>query len=339
MKYLGIDISKDDFYCAFDDTKSSKFLNNKKWINGFIKEVKKLFNINWNCLSSKDDLKNWKKLTNKEFLKLDDIKIWVESTWVYHLLFCDLLKKEWFKVFVINPLITHRQIKANSLRNVKTDKTDSFAIRQSLMLWEWYLYTETKDSLLLKSVVKERAVFVKTRKELKQRIQVNNKKKEVIWDLFTSWLENLLDFLNDKIKNIDKYIVNIDKENQDLLKTIPWIWTTCASVLVAEIWDINRFNNAKQLTAYIWMDCRVHQSWTSINWKWFLTKKWNSYLRWLLFNGAFIAQRFNPDFKKYFDKKISEWKHYFSAMCAVERKLIHLIFAVWKRWTPYVCKT
>jgi hypothetical protein len=28
-------------------------------------------------------------------------------------------------------------------------------------------------------------------------------------------------------------------------------------------------------------------------------------------------------------------KHYFSALCAVERKLIHLIYGVWKRGTPF----
>jgi hypothetical protein len=28
-----------------------------------------------------------------------------------------------------------------------------------------------------------------------------------------------------------------------------------------------------------------------------------------------------------------EGKHYFSALCAVERKLVHLIYAVWKRGT------
>jgi hypothetical protein len=41
----------------------------------------------------------------------------------------------------------------------------------------------------------------------------------------------------------------------------------------------------------------------------------------------------------YFEKKIGEGKHYFSAMCAVERKLVHVIYAVWKRGTPFEAKT
>ena len=33
--------------------------------------------------------------------------------------------------------------------------------------------------------------------------------------------------------------------------------------------------------------------------------------------------------------KTNEGKHYFTAMCATERKLVHLIYAVWKRGTPF----
>ena len=58
-------------------------------------------------------------------------------------------------------------------------------------------------------------------------------------------------------------------------------------------------------------------------------------LRHLLFNAAFIAWQKNPELKDYFMKKTGEGRHYFSALCAVERKLIHLIYAVWKRGTPF----
>lgn len=323
MKNLGIDISKDDFYCAFDSQKSSKFFNTKKWINNFIKEINKF--------------KKDKKEINTLNHELDEeIKIWVESTWVYHLLFSQILTKAWFKVFVINPIITNRQIKASWLRNIKTDKTDAFAIRNSLMLWEWYLYTENEEELVLKSITRERAVFVKIKWELKQRLNVYNKKKEIVWEFLDSWIKSVIKTLESEIKKIDKKSSSFNSKTQNLLQSIPWIWPTCSSSLVAEIWDIGKFSNPNKLTAFLWMDCRIYESWISIKWKWFLTKKWNPHLRWLLFNAAFVAKRYNPTLKNYFDKKISEWKHFYSALCATERKLIHLIYAVWSRWSPYI---
>ena len=90
--------------------------------------------------------------------------------------------------------------------------------------------------------------------------------------------------------------------------------------------------------AFIGLDPRVHQSGTSILGKGYMTKRGNTYLRWILFNAAFIARQKNPDLKTYFEKKIKEGKHYFIASCAVERKLVHLIYAVWTRGTPYEYK-
>lgn len=87
--------------------------------------------------------------------------------------------------------------------------------------------------------------------------------------------------------------------------------------------------------AYIGLDSRVFQSGTSVRGKGFISKRGSKYLRCILFNAAFIARQYNPELGAYYRKKVAEGKHYYSAMCAVERKLIHLIYAVWRRGTPY----
>ena len=94
------------------------------------------------------------------------------------------------------------------------------------------------------------------------------------------------------------------------------------------------FRVAEKLVAYVGIDCRVHQSGTSVNGRGFISKKGNRQLRSVLFNAAFVARQANPEFKAYFDKKVREGKHYTSALVAVERKLVHLVYAVWTRGTP-----
>ena len=107
-------------------------------------------------------------------------------------------------------------------------------------------------------------------------------------------------------------------------------------MLVAYVGDIRRFPSAESLVAYIGLDCRVHQSGTSINGKGFISKRGNRHLRSVLYNAAFIARQTNPALKAYFDKKVAEGKHYTAALVAIERKLVHVIYAVWTRGTPFV---
>ncbi len=129
-----------------------------------------------------------------------------------------------------------------------------------------------------------------------------------------------------------------ETDTQALLRSIPGVGRTTASALVAFIGDIHRFDTPEKLTAYIGLDCRVFQSGTSVQGKGYISKRGNLYLRHILFNAAFIAKQYNPELKKYFLKKTGEGKHYFSALCAVERKLVHIVWAVWTRGTPFESK-
>ena len=141
--------------------------------------------------------------------------------------------------------------------------------------------------------------------------------------------------LSSEIAAIEQKMDTYETDTQRLLRTIPGVGRTTAALLVAYIGDIKRFANPEKLTAYIGLDCRVHESGTSIKGKRYLTKRGNTYLRHVLFMGAFVATKKNPKLKAYFEKKRAEGKHYHSALCAVERKLVHLIYAVWSRHTPF----
>jgi transposase len=123
---------------------------------------------------------------------------------------------------------------------------------------------------------------------------------------------------------------------QHLLRSIPGIGAVSSACLIAYIGDVHRFSTPEKLVAYIGLDCRVHQSGASINGRGYISKKGNRYLRAMLFNAAFTARRSNPALRDFFKKKVSEGKHYTSALVAVERKLVHIIWAVWTRGTPFV---
>jgi len=208
---------------------------------------------------------------------------------------------------------------------------------QRNLLGRGYPFTDTGDVLALKALMAERRGLVRMRAMLKgQREARAAKQRAVTMPLHDSIAPILMAF-GKEIKTIEKQRAAHAPDTQKLLRSIPGVGvtTTTAAVLVAFVGNVNRFSSPEKLTAYIGLDCRVRESGASVHGKGFISKRGNGYLRHLLFNAAFIARRKNPTLKKYFDDKVKKGKHYASALCAVERKLIHLIYAVRKRGTPF----
>ena len=311
MQAIGIDMSKDTFHAAFDDRKVLKFDNTPAGIEEFMTTLED------------DDF------------PITDTRIGVEATGVYHLLFAVTLREHSWDVVVINPLESHRMI-TQGLRTVKTDRLDALKIRTMTGMGKGYLFTDTKDVLALKALVVERQALVEMRKMTKQRRDVHRLKEAATGFAFYDSFTTVLEALSEEIKHIERSMRGYETETQELLRSIPGVGSTTAAILVAFIGDIHRFATPEKLVAYIGLDCRVYQSGTSVHGKGYISKRGNGYLRHMLFNAAFVARRNNPDLKRYHEQKMREGKHYFSALCAVERKLVHLIYAVWKRGTPFV---
>lgn len=310
MNTIGIDMSKDTFHAAFDATEVVIFKNTIQGIDEFMSAL-----IDRGCLKN-------------------DTKIGTEATGVYHLMFCERLRFAGWHVNVINPLITYRMFRS-TIRHAKTDHNDALAIRKTMLTGAGYLYTDTPEILALKTIVQERMVLSRMRAETKQRVHAHQiRAKAAGLELHDSF-GGTIKILSYELREIEKKMGGYASETQKLLRSIPGIGPVTAASLVAYIGDVHRFSSPEKLVAYIGLDCRVYESGTSVHGKGRLTKRGSGYLRFILYNAAFVAQRMNPELRHYLEKKMSEGKHYTSALCAVERKLVHLIYAVWRRGTPF----
>lgn len=310
MRYIGIDMSKKTFHAALNEDSVKIFQNDE---NGFLEFENILKQMDFN---------------------VSETLIGVEATGIYHISFCHWLSEKKWIVNVINPLITSRQIK-RSIRCVKSDKKDSLSIRKTIMGGAGYQFNETRENIALKALLQKRWSLVKMAQKCLQLKEVQDYRMAVCKKEFIDDLSELRTNIKDKIKRIEKEAKTYMSEDQKLLQTIPGIGKICAAYLVGYIGDIRRFSTPEKLVAYIGIDSRVYESGTSIHGKGYITKRGNKYLRHILYLGALAARRCNPQLKLFFEKKISEGKHYSVASCAVERKLIHLIHAVWKRKTPF----
>ena len=121
------------------------------------------------------------------------------------------------------------------------------------------------------------------------------------------------------------------------INKIEGIGELTTSLIIAELKDINRFNNIKELTAYCGLDPSIKQSGTSINGKGHISKTGNRYVRRILFNSVqniiVVCSKTNTnnDILVYYRKKRNEGKHHYVAIIACTTKLLRRILAECKK--------
>jgi len=109
-------------------------------------------------------------------------------------------------------------------------------------------------------------------------------------------------------------------------------WST--ALLLAELKDITRFHNVKQINAMCGLDPTIVQSGKSINYHGPISKRGNRYARKILFNCCrsivVLSAKNNPenDIYVYYQKKKQEGKHFYACLTACSTKLIRILYAI-----------
>ena len=123
----------------------------------------------------------------------------------------------------------------------------------------------------------------------------------------------------------------------DSLNSIFGFGELTTSLVIAELKDINRFKNIKQLTAYCGLDPSIRQSGSSVNGKGHISKTGNSYIRRILFNTIqniiMLSSKVDKenDILLYYRKKRNEGKHHYVAVISCTTKLLRRILAECKK--------
>lgn len=155
------------------------------------------------------------------------------------------------------------------------------------------------------------------------------------------------------LSSISKLIYNYEKEIDDLktklinyakqsdyfnkINSIFGLGDLTTALIIAELGDINRFNNIKELTAYCGLDPSIKQSGKTINIHGPISKSGNKYMRKILFVSILNIIRLSSlcqqenDIEIYYRKKRNEGKHHYAATIACTTKLLRQILALCKQ--------
>ena len=258
----------------------------------------------------------------------------MEATGCYGDALATYLYDEGFAVSVVNPA----QIKSFSgaqLMRAKTDKADAKLIAQ------FYQHMRPEHWSPPPMHVRELQALVQRLSALTQMAGQEQNRLEIAATVICPSIATVLGTIKAEIKTVEALIHDhIDrhpdlKDRSILLDSIPGIGKATIARLLAFIGDVQRFEHAKALAAFVGLNPTVHQSGSSVRGKPHLSKKGNSVLRRALYMPAIVARRYNPVIKAFADRLKKAGKPNMVIIGAVMRKLLHIIYGVLKSGMPF----
>ena len=165
--------------------------------------------------------------------------------------------------------------------------------------------------------------------------------------VITNSVDTVLSIYAEEIKAFQKMIKDLDKaieevmkvisEEEKVLRSIPGIGPVYAAGILAEIGQIERFDNEAKLAKYAGLSWREKQSGGYASDNTPLKRNVNAYLRYYLVEAANRVRIQDPVFGEYYQRKYKEVKHTPSkrALVLTARKLIRVIFLLLKNHQIY----
>ena len=146
---------------------------------------------------------------------------------------------------------------------------------------------------------------------------------------------HLIEEISKEIREIEQAIKKAMLSINSTIMSIPGISYRMGAMIIAEIGDFNRFENADQILAYAGLSPSTYQSGQLTSSHSRMEKRGSKYLRYALFNAAKYVCNWDPNFAAYLAKKRKEGKHYNVAVSHTVKKLVRVIFALAKSGEPY----
>ena len=263
----------------------------------------------------------------------------LEATGVYHELVAHKLHEQGFKVSIVLPTKAKAFVKSINQR-AKTDKVDArllaqLGLERMLQLWEPAepLWRQVRE------LTREREALVSQRSRLKNKTHALLSSYETSAGRLARLKEHIA-LITQHIKSIDaelRILLTSDeliKKKVDNICQIKGISMLTLATVLGETNGFNLVRNQRQLVAYAGMDVRIHES-GAVKKKGRLSKKGNVHIRQALYMPALNAAHRNKALSIHYQQLNERQKAKKQGVIAVARKLLILMYSLWKSEQPY----
>jgi len=189
---------------------------------------------------------------------------------------------------------------------------------------------------LRERLVKQRAGYKTSLREQK-RVLIKKDNKVLL-----GAQEKMVIYFSKQINKVEKEMASIIKEDKelneiyDLIVTVKGVGPQTALFLIVYTNAFTKFKNARKLASYCGIAPFPNSSGTSTRGRTKVSHLANKRIKSLLDLCAKSSIQFNPEMKRYYEKRVEKGKNKMSTINIVRNKILARIFAVVKRRTPYV---
>lgn len=282
-------------------------------------------------------LSDWVKKITKPEVKVLYV---MEATGVYHQKFAYYLDNNDCEVCIVLPNKISNYIRTLDIKTI-TDKTCSQAIARFGLERKLDLWKRPKSVYKsLQQLTRERDQIVNERVIVKNQLHAEESEAEPNENSLNR-IKARIKFLNSQEKEIKNDISGIVKNDENLKKeidvicTLPGVGELTAVIVLAETNGFELIRNKRQLASYAGLDVKEKQSGTSIKGKPRISKKGNRNLRKAMHFPALVAVKWDENFRELYARIVSKHGIKMKALVAVQRKLLEMIFIVFKNETVY----
>jgi len=237
-------------------------------------------------------------------------------------------------VSVVNPARIKGFAQSELIRT-KTDKVDAGIIARFCLVMKPGSWTPPSHEIRsLRALVRRVDSLIGMRTQEKNRLGTAH---ESVIPL----IKEHIDYLDKEIENIRHQIADlIDRDptlrqKKDLLVSIPGIGKATIAVILSELDKLEKFKNVREVVAFIGLAPKETLSGSSIKGKPRLCKAGNARLRKALYMPALVSIQCNPLMITFYNRLKEKGKNGKVIVCAIMRKLVHIIFGILKSGKKY----
>lgn len=294
-----------------------------------------------------NNLKGFKKLlkwakTNAN-VKLSELLICYEHTGIYNHKITLFLAKQKAFFAIISGLEIKRSL---GIKRGKNDQIDAKVIAQYAYLRR---STIKQYELPTESITKLQNLIVLRDRMVKQKggYQASIKEFKTCFSIIEN--EMLFKSLRKIYKELDVQIIKIEmeiksiikldkglKEQFKLISSVKGVGLVLGVYFLVTTNGFTRFEDGRKYACYCGTAPFEKQSGTSLNVKSKVSHFVNKRMKALLYLAATSALQHDAEIKIYYQNRIEKGKSRMSTINVVKNKIIHRVFAVIKRGTPYV---
>jgi transposase len=266
------------------------------------------------------------------------VRVIMEATGLYSEQLADWLLEldPCCQVVISNPRIASDFIKSHT--DTKTDASDARGLARLGNGRKLHPYIAVSaEQKALRLLVRERKRVVVLLKAEKLRRQ----EYDAILEQVTAIQDERIAHLKADKATLEKAIgqhINSDNELQKVAKLymqICGIGLVVAATLLAELGDLGRFSNHRDLVSFLGLKPREYSSGTSVKKRTRMSKRGSGYIRSLLYMAAMTTIRRENRFQRQYTKLIARGKNGKAALGAVMRKMVVVLRAMAITGKPY----